>query len=248
MPPHYRDDAGKLVLPLPRGDLRFREITKRGFDLLVALPLLIVAVPVVALAALFVRLESRGSAFFVQRRVGRNSASFRLFKLRTMAQSTSGPAITVGGDPRITRIGRFLRRTRIDELPQLWNVVRGDMSIVGPRPEHPDFVARYPGEWKSLLSVRPGLTDKATIAFADEESLLRNVSAPEAAYVQVVMPAKARISLDGIRRDSLFEDFAVLARTAAAVVAPRRSSGAHPAFDDARVQLTAAAAEVQIAS
>ena len=247
IPPNRREDAAKTVFPQIGGRRRLRELTKRGFDLLIALPAIIIAAPIIALAAVVIRLESRGSAFFRQHRVGRHSSRFTLFKLRTMAHASTGPAITAAGDRRITRIGRVLRRTRIDELPQLWNVVRGDMSIVGPRPEHPDFVARYPLEWNALLSVRPGLTDKATIAFADEESLLRSVPAPERAYVDVVMPAKARISLDGIRRDSLFEDFAVLAQTAAAVVAPRRSSGAHKAFAAVRVKLRAPAVSQNVA-
>src|SRR5436309_3930814 len=137
---------------------------KRAFDLAIAIPALVLVSPVIGVAALAVRLDSRGSAFYRGERIGLEGRPFRILKLRSMAPGADrvGPAVTIAGDPRITRVGRVLRRTRLDELPQLWNVIRGDMSLVGPRPEHPDYVRLYTPEQRRVLTVRPGITSNTS--------------------------------------------------------------------------------------
>lgn len=192
---------------------------KRGFDLTAALLGLVMTSPIVAVAALAVKLDSPGPAFFSGPRVGRDGRLFRIHKLRSMRTGAdkAGPAVTAGGDPRVTRLGRFLRRSKLDELPQLWNVVKGDMSLVGPRPEHPGYVEHYTAEQRRLLSVRPGITGPAAIAFIDEEERLRG-GAPENLYVAEVMPKKLAIELDYLDRASFGSDLVIMLKTAAMVV------------------------------
>ena len=188
---------------------------KRAFDVAVALAGAVMTSPIVAVAAIAVRLDSPGPAFYSGPRVGRGGRVFRMHKLRTMSTGAeaTGPAVTAAGDTRVTRVGRFLRRTKIDELPQLWNVVAGDMSLVGPRPEHPAYVARYAPEQRRLLSVRPGITGPATVAFIDEEGLLAGGDG-ERRYVEDVMPRKLAVELEYLDRASFASDLRVLARTA----------------------------------
>ncbi len=196
---------------------------KRAFDLAIGATGLVMTAPVVGLLAVAVKLDSPGPALFRQTRIGRSEKPFRLVKLRTMTVDNDGTQVTAAGDRRITRVGAFLRRTKLDELPQLWNVVRGDMSIVGPRPEVPRYVAHYRAEWKKLFTVRPGLTDLASLVFRDEERLLALASDRERAYTEVVMPLKLRLALAGIARESIADDLAVIARTAVAVVRGTRA-------------------------
>jgi lipopolysaccharide/colanic/teichoic acid biosynthesis glycosyltransferase len=192
---------------------------KRALDVAVSAVLLSVLSPLLALLAVLVRLTSPGPALHRARRVGRGGHEFTMYKLRTMRRdaASTGPGITGRGDARITSLGRALRRTRLDELPQLWNVLRGDMSLVGPRPEDPRFVARYTPEQRTVLSVRPGITGPAQLAYRDEERLLP-AEATEDAYARDVLPAKLAIDLAYVRRPSLLRDLAVLARTLAGVV------------------------------
>jgi lipopolysaccharide/colanic/teichoic acid biosynthesis glycosyltransferase len=207
---------------------------RRLLDLALAGTGLLVAMPLLAALAVAVKLESPGPALFVQTRVGRNKRPFRILKLRTMTVDGDRSAqITATGDQRITRVGALLRRTKLDELPQLWNVVRGDMSIVGPRPEVPRYVERYRPEWEALLRVRPGLTDLASLTFREEEHLLGLARDRERAYTEVVMPIKLRLALEGLEHSSVVDDLALIARTAAAVVR-RRKSGVDPIVDEAR--------------
>lgn len=189
---------------------------KRGFDILAALLALVVLAPLLLILALLVALGSPGGAFFRQVRVGKGGREFRLLKFRTMRPgSESQGQITVGGrDPRITRIGYLLRKTKLDELPQLLNIVRGDMSIVGPRPEVPRYVAMYSPEQRHVLSVRPGLTSLASIAYIDENEVLGRASDPERAYVQEVMPAKLALDLRYVREQGLGMDLRIIMRTA----------------------------------
>lgn len=214
-----------------------RGYLKRGTDLTIGSLLLVLTAPVILIGAVIVSLDSPGPAFFRQVRIGRGRRPFTLFKLRTMRHgSERGPDITVRNDDRITRTGEFLRRTRIDELPQLWNVVRGDMSLVGPRPEQPRIVDNYHPSWAPLLEVRPGLTDEATLAFREEAALLS--AEADTAYEQVILPAKARIALRGIQKQSLVYDLSVLLMTAGVltgVVRPRE----HPAVTRIRINLAA---------
>lgn len=190
------------------------DAAKRLFDLALALPLMVAI-------TLWVRLDSAGPALFRQQRVGRHGRLFHIHKFRTMRvrSSQAGPLITVAGDARVTRAGRWLRRTKLDELPQLLDVIRGDMSLVGPRPEVPRYMALYPDEARRLiLSVRPGVTDRATIEFRDEERLLAAASDPERAYVEQVMPIKQRYYLDYVARRSLAGDVGILIDTLRAVL------------------------------
>jgi lipopolysaccharide/colanic/teichoic acid biosynthesis glycosyltransferase len=190
---------------------------KRAFDVTIASIGLAVAAPVIGVAAIAIAVESRGPILFGHRRVGRDGKPITTLKLRTMAAAKSGPQITQAGDARITRVGRVLRKAKLDELPQLWNVIRGDMSIVGPRPEVPEYVEQYRPEWRPLLQVRPGITDRASMTFRDEEELLAAAHDPDRAYREIIMPLKLELALDGVRRTSLSYDVATLARTIIAV-------------------------------
>jgi lipopolysaccharide/colanic/teichoic acid biosynthesis glycosyltransferase len=193
---------------------------KRFVDLALALPALVAATPLVAALAAAVKLGSRGPAFYAQRRVGRGGRPLVLYKLRTMHVDADrvGPHVTAAGDPRVTRLGRVLRRSKLDELPQLWHVVRGDMSLVGPRPEAERYVSSYRPEWRHLLDVRPGITDLASLVFRDEETLLARASDRERAYVEVVLPVKLRLALEGVASSSLVYDLGILLRTLGVVL------------------------------
>ncbi len=197
---------------------------KRIFDLAVSGAGLVMVSPVLLAAAIAIKLESPGPAFYNGRRVGKDGRDFHIFKLRTMRPGADqqGPAVTAGGDPRITSVGRLLRRTKIDELPQLLNVLRGEMSLVGPRPEHPDYVEHYTAEQRRVLSVRPGITGPTALAFVDEEELLRGADA-EKVYLASVMPQKLAVDLDYVDHASLAGDIRLLGRTLFVVV--RRALG-----------------------
>ena len=192
-------------------------MTKRLFDLAMASFGLLLLGPVLLAIAAWIKLDSRGPVFFRQQRVGRNGKLFRIHKFRTMSAGQPGnerPLITVGADPRITRAGATLRRTKLDELPQLIDVVRGDMSLVGPRPEVPRYVALYPEALRAkVLSVRPGITDLASIEYRDESELLARAADPEREYVEVVMPAKLRAAARYVDEMSLATDVRVLGST-----------------------------------
>jgi lipopolysaccharide/colanic/teichoic acid biosynthesis glycosyltransferase len=198
---------------------------KRGLDLTVAALGLALLAPLFALVALCIRLDSPGPVFFRQERVGRGGRVFRIHKFRTMVADapSRGLGITVGEDVRITRVGRWLRRSKFDELPQLIDVLAGHMSLVGPRPELPRYVALYPADLRSqLLRVRPGITDPASLQFADEAALLAASTDPERQYLEVLLPAKLRLSVDYARRATLISDLGVLARTAGLLLGQRR--------------------------
>ncbi|HYM66092.1 MAG TPA: sugar transferase [Patescibacteria group bacterium] len=187
---------------------------KRAFDLTGAMIGLILTSPILLVAAIAVKLGSPGPAFYSGPRVGRGGTVFEIHKLRSMkiGAADSGPSVTAAGDPRVTPAGRFLRRTKIDELPQLWNVVKGEMSLVGPRPEHPDFVARFTERERRLLSVRPGMTGPAALEFHDEERRLR-VADPVDTYVHEVLPRKLEIELGYLDSAGFVSDLVILART-----------------------------------
>jgi lipopolysaccharide/colanic/teichoic acid biosynthesis glycosyltransferase len=186
------------------GDLA---MLKRACDLLVAATGLVVAAPLLALVALAVRLDSPGPIFYRAARIGLAGRTFTMLKFRTMVADAQarGPRITTRDDPRVTRVGRLLRRTRLDELPQLVNVLRGEMSLVGPRPEAPRFVALYPPEARAILTVRPGITGLAQLVFRNEARFLVGEDA-EAAYIRRVLPAKIRIDLAYVAHASLVFD------------------------------------------
>jgi lipopolysaccharide/colanic/teichoic acid biosynthesis glycosyltransferase len=188
---------------------------KRSLDIAAALSGLILASPLLLAAALAVKLGSRGPIFFRQERMGRNFRPFRIYKFRTMVPDAPnlGAQITAGADPRITRVGHLLRKSKIDELPQLINVLLGDMSLVGPRPEVPKYVEMFPDDYREILSVRPGITDPASIKYRDESSTLASSLDPERMYVEELLPDKIAISRDYVRRASLPGDFRVLVST-----------------------------------
>ena len=185
----------------------------RPLEVVVSAAGLVVAIPLLAVAATAICLTSPGPALFRQERVGRFGQPFFLLKLRTM-RAGDGPQITAAGDRRVTAVGRFLRRTKLDELPQLWNVLRGDMSLVGPRPETARYVDLQDPRWTRILSVRPGLSDPASIRYRDEEKVLASVSGDRDRYYrEVLLPAKLEISQAYLSRRTWRNDVAVLART-----------------------------------
>jgi lipopolysaccharide/colanic/teichoic acid biosynthesis glycosyltransferase len=194
-------------------------MAKRLFDIVVSLAaLLLLALPMLAVAV-WIKLDSPGPVFFRQQRVGRHGVPFAIHKFRSMRHGAGGLALTVGDDARITRAGRWLRRTRLDELPQLLDVLAGDMSLVGPRPEVPRYVALYPpGLRERALAVRPGLTDPASLAYIDEAALLAAAADPEREYVERILPAKLQAAAAYAERATLASDIAVLARTARALL------------------------------
>ena len=191
-------------------------MSKRAFDLLLAGLGLVLLSPLLLVIAIAIRIDSPGPVFYRQERIGRHGVPFRIHKFRTMRHDPQhgGPQITVGDDARITRAGAFLRRTKLDELPQFIDVLRGRMSLVGPRPEVPRYVALYPAELRAqVLSVRPGITDLASIEFRDEAALLARASDAEREYVEVVMPRKLALAARYVRSASLALDVTILWRT-----------------------------------
>ncbi len=194
------------------------DLAKRALDLGLTLAALPLALPLMVAIALWVRLDSPGPALFRQERVGRGGCLFRIHKFRTMHADGAGPQVTAAGDTRVTRAGRWLRRTKLDELPQLIDVLKGDMSLVGPRPEVPRFMALYPEEARRrILSVRPGITDRAAIEFRDEERLLAAADDLERTYVEQVMPIKQRHYLDYVAQHSVAGDLRILLDTLRAI-------------------------------
>ena len=204
---------------------------KRLFDLVFAALGLVLLTPLLLAAALWVVCDSPGPALFRQKRVGRAGRLFHIYKFRTMHQRAEahGPAITVGADARITRAGYWLRRTKADELPQLVNVLLGQMSLVGPRPEVPHYVALYPSDLRELiLSVRPGITDHASIEFRDESTLLGQSSDPERTYIEEILPVKLRYAAQYARSHTLWADLKIIARTISALWSAPPSGGRGP--------------------
>ena len=219
---------------------------KRILDIVLAIFGLIFLAPILILIACAVKLTSRGPILFRQVRVGRGGVSFKIAKFRTMSvgAETRGPGITIGGDQRITTLGRFLRRYKLDELPQLWNVLAGEMSLVGPRPELPVYVARYSPLQRGVLALRPGITGADAIAFRDEEELL--AAAPDAArrYEDVILPDKLGLSLEYFENISFRRDLEIIIKTLKSVIratGPRRCS-ANALCDDDFVELLGRAA------
>lgn len=188
---------------------------KRLFDIVTSGLALLVLLPLMVVLALAVALGSPGGAFFRQTRVGRNGEPFQLLKFRSMRPGSEAKGqITVGErDPRITGVGHFLRRTKLDELPQLLNILKGDMSVVGPRPEVPRYVALYTAEQREVLRVRPGLTSLASIAYINENEVLGRSADPERTYVEEVMPAKLALDLRYVREQNLALDLRIIAGT-----------------------------------
>jgi lipopolysaccharide/colanic/teichoic acid biosynthesis glycosyltransferase len=188
---------------------------KRCFDFTVASIGLILLSPVFLIAAIAVGCDSRGPIFFLQQRVGRGFRSFWICKFRTMVVDAPlrGPQITSGEDPRITRVGRYLRKWKLDELPQLWNVFKGEMSLVGPRPEVPRYVEMFRDDYACLLSVRPGITDPASLKYRDEAAILAQSQNPEETYVRLILPEKIALAKRYVAQASLSGDLALIWQT-----------------------------------
>ena len=191
------------------------KITKRLFDIVACIAAAAVLCPFWLCIGLLVACGSKGSALYRQTRVGRDGMEFKLLKFRTMRQDADkiGGLITIGEDSRVTRIGRFLRKYKIDELPQFLNIIKGDMSIVGPRPEVPKYVALYDERQRKVLSVRPGLTDYASIEYIAENELLAKSSDPDRTYIEEIMPAKLELNLKYIENQSVTEDLRLIFKT-----------------------------------
>jgi len=208
---------------------RFVEVILAFFALLGSVPLIIVS-------AAAIKMTSPGPVLFRQRRIGKNGQPFDLIKLRTMVERKPGPQVTTTTDSRVTRVGRLLRRMKLDELPEFWNVLKGDMSLVGPRPEVPRYVdLRNPG-WQIVLQTRPGLTDPVTLRLRNEEQLLASVEGDvERFYLEVLQPVKLRGYLEYLQMRSWIEDLKVIVRTAISVIRP----GSIPAPSANQVRLEA---------
>jgi len=188
--------------------------TKRIFDLCCVLPSLILISPLFLLIALWVKLDSHGPIFFLQTRIGQFEKPFKIIKFRTMLPDNKGPKLTLNNDTRITRCGHFLRRYKLDELPQLINVLKGEMSLVGPRPEVPEYVAYYPDALKKyVLSVPVGITDYASIEFHNESELLAASKQPEIIYIENILPLKLAYHQKYVKEQSLYLDIVLILKT-----------------------------------
>jgi lipopolysaccharide/colanic/teichoic acid biosynthesis glycosyltransferase len=192
-------------------------LLKRCAEFMLSLAALLLLAPVGAAIAVAIRLDSGGPVFFRQERVGLRFRRFQVWKFRTM-RTADGPLVTVAGDSRITRVGKFLRARKLDELPQLWNVLRGDMSLVGPRPEVPEYVELFRERYAAVLTVRPGITDLASIRFRNEEDLLSRSSDPLREYAERILPVKLRLAEEYIGTRTMFRDISILFHTASAIL------------------------------
>ncbi|MBP7496883.1 MAG: sugar transferase [Bacteroidales bacterium] len=189
---------------------------KRLFDIFLSAFALILLFPVFIIVSLIIKFDSKGTVIYKQKRVGKKGRFFFIFKFRTMFTDADKLSLLTSGnnDRRITKSGYFLRKYKIDELPQLWNIFIGDMSFVGPRPETPNFVDLYTEEQRNVLSVRPGLTDYATLEYYSQEAaILQSESNPEYAYINIIMPAKLQLNLKYIKEKSLFTDLKIIINT-----------------------------------
>ena len=187
-------------------------IAKRVFDLCFSSFVLLFSAPLLLLIAIAVKLDSKGPVFFRQERVGLNGRPFKIYKFRTMVENAAeiGPKITPSNDPRITRVGAFLRRWYLDEIPQFINVLKSEMSVVGPRPETPEYVALYTSEQRRVLQAKPGMAGPATIAFRNEEELLAGHENPDVYYVESMMQDRLRLDLEYVDKQSFFYDLRLL--------------------------------------
>ena len=190
-------------------------LAKRIFDLISSAIGLLILSPIFAIVAIWIKLDSSGPILFKQTRVGYAEKNFQICKFRTMVVNAEaiGAQITTGGDPRITKIGKFLRKYKLDELPQLLNVLMGEMSVVGPRPEVPKYVNLYNAEQKKVFQVLPGITDLASLEFRNENELLVGKDNAEEFYIQEIMPRKLLLNLEYIDRVSLLFDLKIIAKT-----------------------------------
>jgi lipopolysaccharide/colanic/teichoic acid biosynthesis glycosyltransferase len=205
----------------PRPARRVQPPVKRALDLVVAIAVLLMALPLMAILALAIVLESPGPVLYAAERVGRGGRPMRMLKFRKMRRDAVGLRLTACGDPRLTRVGTMLACTKLDELPQLLNVLRGDMSLIGPRPEDPAFVAQRPADYDEILKVRPGITGLSQIAFADESHVLSGDD-PVGDYLRRIFPQKCALDRMYVRTVGLSTDLRILVWTIVAVVLRRQ--------------------------
>ncbi|MDU6482014.1 MAG: sugar transferase [Paeniclostridium sordellii] len=201
-------------------DKKFQLIMKRIFDITASVVGLVILSPIFILISIFIKLDSRGPVFFRQTRVGLNKKEFKIFKFRTMVNDAEvkGRQITVGNDNRITNVGYFIRKYKIDEFPQLINVLKGEMSLVGPRPEVPSYVELYDEEQEQVLMVKPGITDYASIEFRNENEILGNSLNPEEEYIENIMPMKIGLNLKYINEISVLTDVKIILNTLVCII------------------------------
>ncbi|MCS6943764.1 MAG: sugar transferase [Geminocystis sp.] len=195
---------------------------KRWFDFVASLMALIVLSPVFIIISILIKLMDEGPIFYQQKRMGQDFKPFLLIKFRTMTVDADkiGPLVTSGDDKRITKIGKFLRKTKLDELPQLFNVIKGDMSIVGPRPEVEKYVKAYEGDYKDILKVKPGITDYATVVYSREEEILKNFENPEEGYIREILPKKIELYKKYIAEMGFKTDLKIIIDTIIKIIKP----------------------------
>ncbi len=195
----------------------------RAFDFMVALIAVLILLPLFIFILFLIKLSSSGPIIYSQERVGRNGSIFRLYKFRSMVDNAElmGTSVTTGKDPRITKIGRILRKTKLDELPQLWNVLSGEMSLVGPRPDVPEIVNNYNNKMRRILDIRPGITSNVALYLRNEEDLLSLADDPDKAYDEIFVPAKVGFAMVHVNRNSFFFDLCILLKTLWALTGSR---------------------------
>ena len=213
-------ETGRMDIAEVLAERRVQCAAKRVLDVIVSAAALAVLWPLLAVIAFAVKIDSPGPVFYRQERVGRNGKPFRIFKFRSMVSDADkkGLAITVGRDSRITRVGAVLRKTKLDELAQLLNVLTGQMSFVGPRPEVPRYTALYTPYQRQVLLVRPGITDYASIAYRNENDMLSGAADPEKMYIEEIMPAKIELNMKYLHEISPLTDLKLILRTIGAVI------------------------------
>ncbi|MFN3480145.1 MAG: sugar transferase [Thermodesulfovibrionales bacterium] len=187
---------------------------KRAFDILSSFVGLVILFPVFIIIGILIKIDSKGPVFFLQERMGKDFRSFRILKFRTMVhEDNSGPLVTTRGDKRITRIGRYLRRYKLDELPQLLNVLKGDMSLVGPRPEVKKYVDLFESDYRKILTIRPGITDPASIRYSNEEAILSQSPNLEEIYIKKILPDKIKLSIEYVKNHNIIMDIMIILKT-----------------------------------
>ena len=193
----------------------YKDFGKRIFDIVATLIGGILLLPLIIVIIIWIKTTSKGPIFYIQKRVGLNFKEFNLYKFRSMVVNADriGPSVTSGDDPRITKIGKILRRTKIDELPQLINVLKGDMSLVGPRPEVIKFVEQKKEDYKIILSIKPGITDNAAIEYRNEETIMEQYENKEKAYIDIVLPQKIKLYKKYINNISFIGDLKLILKT-----------------------------------
>jgi lipopolysaccharide/colanic/teichoic acid biosynthesis glycosyltransferase len=206
---------GKVTSSYNSQGFNLNDLIKRLFDILMSLIGIIILSPFFILISLFIKLDSKGPVMFKQIRVGRAERNFKILKFRTMVTDAEkkGAQITVGRDSRITRVGHFLRKSKLDEIPQLFNVLKGDMSLVGPRPEVPKYTRYYNSSQRRIFEIRPGITDLASIKYRDENEILAQSDRPEETYIEEIMVDKLKLNLQYLSERSLLTDIKIIFMT-----------------------------------